>query len=89
MDLLPQTVKLPITFFEKCIPINFQRFWGNFSANKNEAVITGDPIEVFGNSKTALEKLAIDSGNEATNGFSSAMLANPKAVVFGLSLESR
>ena len=89
LDLLPRTVKLPVTFFEKCIPINCQRFWGNFNLTKNEAVLTGDPIEIFGNSKTALEKLAFEGNSEINAGINSAMLADPGLINFGITLDSK
>ena len=86
MSYLPKSVTMSISFFEKCMVLNGMRMWGAPGVNKNEIVIAGDPVIVFGNSKQALEKLSFDKGSEST-GIISTMLADPKCINILVSLE--
>lgn len=83
---LPKSVSMSVAFFEKCIVLNGMRMWGVPGVNKNEVLISGDPVVVFGNSKQALEKLSFDKGSENT-GIISSMLADPKCINIQVSLE--
>ena len=83
---LPKSVSMSVCFFEKCMVLNGMRMWGVPGINKNEVVVAGDPVAVFGSSKQALEKLSVDKGSECT-GIISSMLADPRCVTITVSLE--
>jgi hypothetical protein len=85
-ESLPKSVQLPVTFFEKCTPLNAQRLLGGMSINRNELVLTGDPVSVFGSSKVALEKLSVERSSEG-NGISTNLLADPKTLALSVHLE--
>ena len=86
LSYLPKSVKMPVSYFEKCIVLNGMRVWGAPGVNRNDVVLFGDPIAIFGSSKMALEKLSFDRNNE-NSGIVSSMLADPKTINITVALE--
>ena len=86
VENLPKHVKMPITFFEKCVPLNGMKPFGGSRMARSEVVVTGDPEIVFGNSRIALEKLSFDKNAEVA-GIVSSMLPEPSSVKLNIALE--
>lgn len=85
-DFMPQSVTMPITYFEKAIPLNGMRMFGSSGINRNEVILSGDPAIAFGNSKIALEKLSFDR-NADSAGLVSTALPDPSTINISLALE--
>lgn len=86
LESLPKSVHLPVTRFERCSLMNAQRLLGGMSVTRNELVIAGDPVTVFGSSKAAIEKLSVDRSSEGS-GLSTNTLADPRVLSLSVQLE--
>jgi hypothetical protein len=85
-DMLPSKVTLPVTFFEKCTPLNSMRIFGIGSLSRNDVILSGDPVLAFGSSKVALEKLSFEGRNDST-GMVSTVLPDPHCIAINVALD--